>query len=136
MFDINEDIFNSFHFNAENEFQTFDDFANYFDDLNNCFLQDFSNENKDVVPKKPKKNEKTVFLLDRKNWQNIEDPNLRRKIRNRYSAERCRKKKLEQTQEAIAEKEKAEKRVKLLEEEIQKLRNILGEIADDIPTNL
>ncbi len=138
MFDINEDTLNPFNLKEDYEFKSLDDFANYFECLNNSFFNDISNENivDNQIDKKKIKKEREVFLLDRKNWENIEDPELRRKIRNRYSAERCRKRKIEQTKEAIEMKEKAEKRVKLLEEEIVKLRNILGEIAYHIPTNL
>ena len=139
MFDMNEDILYSFSLKDDNEFKTFDDFADYFENLNNNFLNDISTQNtvKSSSKKIVKNNdENKVILSDRKKWEYIDDPELRRKIRNRYSAERCRKRKIEQTKEALDLKEKAEKRVKLLEEEICQLRNILGEEANNIPTNL
>lgn len=55
-------------------------------------------------------------------WRNVEDPVLRRKMRNRICAERARKKKANMIGALIAENELLKIQVKNLEEELLRLK--------------
>jgi len=79
-------------------------------------------EKDDIYMQDPEEDEKKPICKNNKNWKDVEDPVLRKKMRNRICAERARKKKADMICALISENEMLKQHIKNLEEELLRLK--------------